>query len=300
MLLIFGDGSREAYATLAYIRWVLTDGTVECKLLTGMTRVAPKQKISIPRMELMGALLVVRLARKIRDTFTFKFKATRYFTDSSAILGMLKCDSASFLEFVGTRVSEIKSLSSPEEEWFWIPTDCNLADLGTRPNVEPGDLAEDSYYQNGQPWMMKPESEWPTKKRFSAPPAEERRKDVVTVASALSATAPGTKFKSLAKLVNTYAYVFQAIKRWKTYRVDPVRMEQRLEPPPPEAMEAAMLYLIQESQKEINMKDIESFLPEVNLVRDQYGYERKIIMVGSRGRVVFRVGYDALGVPVLP
>jgi hypothetical protein len=39
---------------------------------------------------------------------------------------MLKCDSASFLEFVGTRVSEIKSLSSPDEEWFWIPTDCNL------------------------------------------------------------------------------------------------------------------------------------------------------------------------------
>jgi hypothetical protein len=53
-------------------------------LLAGKARVAPKQKISIPRMELMGALLAVRLARKIRDTF--KFKATRYFTDSSAIL----------------------------------------------------------------------------------------------------------------------------------------------------------------------------------------------------------------------
>jgi hypothetical protein len=233
MLLVFGDGSREAYATLAYIRWVQTDGTVVCKLLAGKTRVAPKQKISIPRMELMGALLAVRLARKIRDSFTFRFKATRYFTDSSAILGMLKCDSASFLEFVGTRVSEIKSLSSPEEEWFWVPTDCNLADLGTRPNVEPGDLAEDSYYQNGQPWMRKPEGEWPTKKQFSAPPAEERRKDVVTVASALSATAPGTKFKSLQKLINTYAYVFQAIKRWRTYRVDPIRWEQRLEPPHP-------------------------------------------------------------------
>jgi hypothetical protein len=146
-------------------------------------------------------------------------------------------------------VSEIKSLSPPEEKWFWMPTDCNLADLGTRPNVEPGDLAEDSYCQNGQPWMMKPESEWPTKKQFSAPPAEERRKDVVTVASALSATAPGTKFRSLAKLVNTYPYVFQAIKRWKTYRVDPVRMEQRLEPPLPEAVEAATLYLIQDPKK---------------------------------------------------
>jgi hypothetical protein len=147
--------------------------------------------------------------------------------------------------------------------------------------------------------MKKPEAEWPTKKQFSALPAEERRKDVVTVASALSATAPGIKFKSLKKLINTYVYVFQAIRRWRTYRVDPVRWEQRLGPPPPEAVEAAVLYLIQESQKEINLKDIESLLPEVNVIRDDYGHERRIIMVGGRVKVMFRVGYDALGVPVL-
>jgi hypothetical protein len=111
--------------------------------------------------------------------------------------------------------------------------------------------------------MKKPEGEWPTKKQFSAPPAEERRKDVVTVASALSATAPGTKFKSLQKLINTYAYVFPAIRRWRTYGVDPIRWEQRLEPPSPEAVEAAVLYLIQESQKEINLKDIESLLQKL-------------------------------------
>jgi hypothetical protein len=70
--------------------------------------------------------------------------------------------------------------------------------------------------------------------------------------------------------------------------------------PPPEAVEAAVLYLIQESQKEIDLKDIESLLPEVNMIRDNYGHERKIIMVGGRVKVMFRIGYDALGVPVLP
>jgi hypothetical protein len=29
LLLVFGDGSREAYATLAYVRWVLNDGSVQ-------------------------------------------------------------------------------------------------------------------------------------------------------------------------------------------------------------------------------------------------------------------------------
>jgi hypothetical protein len=81
--------------------------------------------------------------------------------------------------------------------------------------------------------------------------------------------------------------------------VDPVRWEQRLEPPPPKAVEAAVLYLIQESQKEINLKDIESLLPEVNMIRDNYGHERKIIMVGGRVKIMFRIGYAALQVPAV-
>jgi hypothetical protein len=39
LLLMFGDSSREAYATLAYVRWVLNDGSVECRLIAGKSRV---------------------------------------------------------------------------------------------------------------------------------------------------------------------------------------------------------------------------------------------------------------------
>jgi hypothetical protein len=48
MLLIFGDGSTLASCALAYLRWQMADGTVQCRLLAGKTRVAPKCKISIP------------------------------------------------------------------------------------------------------------------------------------------------------------------------------------------------------------------------------------------------------------
>jgi len=33
MLMLFGDGSREACCALAYVRWEMTDGRVVCKLL---------------------------------------------------------------------------------------------------------------------------------------------------------------------------------------------------------------------------------------------------------------------------
>jgi hypothetical protein len=50
-LMVFGDGSTQAYCTLAYARWELEDGSVACRLVAGKTRVAPKNKISVPRLE---------------------------------------------------------------------------------------------------------------------------------------------------------------------------------------------------------------------------------------------------------
>jgi hypothetical protein len=153
MLLIFGDGSTAASCALAYLRWQMADGTVQCRLLAGKTRVAPKCKISIPRMELVGALLAVRLARKIRDSLQMELEAVRYFTDSTAVLGMILRESVTYQEFVGTRVSEIRTKSDPETEWFWIPGEMNIVDMGTRPTVLPGDMGPGTPYQEGLPWM---------------------------------------------------------------------------------------------------------------------------------------------------
>ncbi len=83
---------------------------------------------------------------------------------------MLRADSVSLLDFIGHRVSKIKTKSSPEEEWYWVPTDCNLDDMGTRPTVQPEEMGEDSDYQNGIEWMRRPVEEWPVKKTVTPPP----------------------------------------------------------------------------------------------------------------------------------
>jgi ribonuclease HI len=69
-------------------------------------------------MELMAALLAMRLARKIQDSLQMELEAVRYFTDSTAVLGMILRESATYQEFVGTRVSEIQTKSDLETEWF--------------------------------------------------------------------------------------------------------------------------------------------------------------------------------------
>ncbi len=100
ILMVFGDGSREACCTLVYLRWERDDGTACCWLITGKTQVAPKVKITIPRMELVAAVNSVRLAKKTREALKIPLAGTRYFTDSSAVLGMLRTESGKFNKFV--------------------------------------------------------------------------------------------------------------------------------------------------------------------------------------------------------
>jgi hypothetical protein len=47
----------------------------------------------------MGSLVAVRLYQKIKDSLRLEIEGVRFFTDSSAVLGMLNKDSGTFLEF---------------------------------------------------------------------------------------------------------------------------------------------------------------------------------------------------------
>jgi hypothetical protein len=77
------------------------------------------------------------------------------------------------------------------------------------------------------------------------------------VAGVFHATAPGSKFGSLRKLINTYAYVLQAVRKWRMYKRDKMGETRCLRPPEPEAVEAAKLYLIEEAQRYVDVKKIQ-------------------------------------------
>jgi hypothetical protein len=77
--------------------------------------------------------MTVRLAQKVKAARSKSFSQTIYFTDYSAMLGLLRADSASQLEFAGTRVSGINTKFDREEKWYWVARDCNMADMGTPP-----------------------------------------------------------------------------------------------------------------------------------------------------------------------
>ena len=86
--------------------------------------------LSIPRLELIAAVLSVQLATNLRRELPLQY--TQYFwTDSTVVLGYIKNQSARFKVFVANRVQRIHDGSSPEC-WFHVDSAENPADDGPR------------------------------------------------------------------------------------------------------------------------------------------------------------------------
>jgi hypothetical protein len=61
----FSDASEKAYSAVAYLRTEYPNGEVSVALIASKTRVAPISKQSIPRLELLGALILACLIHTI-------------------------------------------------------------------------------------------------------------------------------------------------------------------------------------------------------------------------------------------
>ncbi|XP_065893443.1 uncharacterized protein [Dysidea avara] len=63
---VFVDASLEAYGAVVYVRVKYQDGSLSVRLVSSKTKVAPLQSVSVPRLDLMGAVLGSRLATSIQ------------------------------------------------------------------------------------------------------------------------------------------------------------------------------------------------------------------------------------------
>jgi hypothetical protein len=277
--------------------------------------VAPRVKITIPRTELVAAVTSVRLAKKTREALKIPLVGTRYFTDSSAVLGMLRTESGKFNEFVGARVSEVKVNSNVEDEWRWLEGNCNPADLGTRSRATPRDMISGSKYQEGRPWMVKPENTWPCKKSFSPAPAEEFRKDmlegvccVIKEAAPQEDGFPEVKRGGLDRLIRVYGYVMAAVHKWKKKRGTPgPALINITRPsggrvigyPSAECLRSAEHFLLEQAQKGMKIPGAKMLTVDTVTEKDINRIMWKLIVIGTRGRNQIKGIYGQVDLPVL-
>ena len=89
MLVIFSDGSQTAYGCAAYIRWKLDEDKYLSSLILGKNRIAPMNQVSIPRLELCGALIATRVRKLLEKACRYKFSKIVHLIDSEIVLNQI-------------------------------------------------------------------------------------------------------------------------------------------------------------------------------------------------------------------
>ena len=78
----FSDASEKGYAAASYSRHEYEDGEVTTRLIASKTPLAPLKAVRIPRLELMGALIGLRLAGQVCLALKIPSSFVTYWMDS--------------------------------------------------------------------------------------------------------------------------------------------------------------------------------------------------------------------------
>lgn len=213
----FADASQQAYGACIYVRTSNESGDSETRLLCAKTRVAPIKSMSIPRLELCAAVLLIRLMGKVCSSLHVIVNSTHYWSDSTIVLNWIRLPSRQLQTFVGNRVSQIQSFSK-FNQWHHVHTHENPADLLSR-GVFPDDLIANKLWWRGPQWLSKPMSEWPNYIPPIDPQVIELKNSTQTFTAHVAVSLfPFTRFSEFNRLNRSCAYVLRFIFNCKNPR----------------------------------------------------------------------------------
>ena len=104
---------------------------VTVRFTAAKEKVTPTKVTSVPRLELMAAVLGLRLASKVSELLQIPFENCILWTDSKDVIFWIQGQSRRYKTFVANRISGIHRKSSPRQ-WRPVPTDLNCAYDATR------------------------------------------------------------------------------------------------------------------------------------------------------------------------
>ncbi|XP_008180992.1 uncharacterized protein LOC103308762 [Acyrthosiphon pisum] len=128
----FADASIEAYGCCLFLRNTNSDGVHTSKLICAKSKVAPLKVVSLPRLELCAAILLVRLASRVIPKIQLDVSKKYFWSDSNIVLAWITSQSTKWRRtFVTHRVGEIQEKTSVAD-WNHVDTKDNPADIISR------------------------------------------------------------------------------------------------------------------------------------------------------------------------
>ncbi|XP_026730678.1 uncharacterized protein LOC113495880 [Trichoplusia ni] len=253
----FSDASVQAYGAVVYCRVTYSDGSVKTSIVAARTRVAPLKTISLPRLELCGALLLSRLLKQIGKALRLPASQIYAWTDSSIVISWIFGDPNKWKTFIANRVVEITT-NVKGSQWYHVKSDDNPADIASR-GMTVANLKTCKLWWNGPDWLPQP------KIQFTRPnilPTElERKKDTLQTLNMMHGENEEEKklwtqfndFDSLIQLLRTITYSRRFLKQ-KTYK------EKINSPITTEELQLSLQTCIKKAQEE-------EFVDEINALK---------------------------------
>ena len=158
-VITFVDASLKAYGAVVCLHCEYEDTTISCRLISSKTKVAPLKPISVPRLELMAAVLGLRLTQRIVSILEVSMNTVMFYSDSNDVLWWIRGHGREFRAFVANRIGEIQMNTEPAQ-WQHVSTDQNLADLCRR-GTTPKELSDCGLWWNGPVWLLDYRDKWP-------------------------------------------------------------------------------------------------------------------------------------------
>ena len=202
-LIVFSDGAALAFGAVAYIRWQLKRGGYWTRLIMAKCKIAPKGMVSIPRMELNGAVVGNRVKNFLLKETNLKFGKVFQLVDSSTVLGYVQKECGKFRPYEGIRVAEIQSSNKLENGrlvgWAWVSGDVNPADWCTKPR-QVKDLMG-GFWENGPDFLSQDEAFWPIKFSYK----KEILEGEIRIPKGIYSVHTAVQSDVLDRLVNRYS-----------------------------------------------------------------------------------------------
>lgn len=159
----FADASTKAYGAVFYIKCINQDGAGKVTLLCSKSKVAPVKTVTLPRLELCGALLLADLYTTVTTAINIQFDKVYCWLDSRVALRWVLSSPHLWKDFIAARTTKIQA-QTPNCEWRHVPGDINPADIISR-GASPKALVANLNWFQGPQFLMEDEQNW----TFKAP-----------------------------------------------------------------------------------------------------------------------------------